>query len=191
MQKDANWRLYIDTVVRESFPSDDMRKYFESSVSRVVELDDGDLYAIEKPRIETHFCFGYGMYGGSSEDAWNQARKASNDGGEYFKNENLHNFDRHYSDINGDRYVACVRKKYSSAPKDSKVVDIQYLKEWEITNEDEWKKNGKFRRLSDREKEKIMAAVAEERLAFEKRLNTYLKRYGTEKLRMWAYWEDA
>lgn len=191
MKKDAKRQLYIDTVVSESFPSDAMRKYFEGAVSRVVELHDGDLYAIEKPRIETRFCFGYGMYGGSSEDAWKQARKASTDGGKYFKSENLSNFDRHYSDLAGDRYVVCVRKKYGNAKKDSKIVDLQYLKEWEITNEDEWKKQGKFRRLSEAEKQNILAAVAEERQDFEKRLDRYLKRYGTEKLTTWAYWEDA
>ena len=49
---------YIDLVVAESF-GENMRKYFNSSIDRVVELHDGRMIAIEKPRIHKEFCFGY------------------------------------------------------------------------------------------------------------------------------------
>jgi hypothetical protein len=45
-------------------------------------------------------------------------------------------------------------------------------------------------RMSDNEIKQAIAILKEERAKFEKRLHTYLKRYGTSKLHTWTYWAD-
>ena len=45
-------------------------------------------------------------------------------------------------------------------------------------------------RMSDNEIKQAIVILKEERAKFEKRLHTYLKRYGTSKLHTWTYWAD-
>ena len=45
--------------------------------------------------------------------------------------------------------------------------------------------------LSGEEREILINALTWSREVFKKRLNTYLKRYGTSKLHTWTYWRDA
>jgi hypothetical protein len=44
--------------------------------------------------------------------------------------------------------------------------------------------------LNDEDIEKIKEALEEEKTKFKKRLETYLKKYGTSKLKVWSYWRD-
>lgn len=44
--------------------------------------------------------------------------------------------------------------------------------------------------LSDVDRKAYIEALKIEREAFKKRVNTYLKRYGTSKVHSWSYWQD-
>ena len=44
---------------------------------------------------------------------------------------------------------------------------------------------------TDEEKKQILKGLKFGRQCFEKRLDAYLKRYGTKKLHTWTYWADA
>ena len=59
--------LYME-IIREYWKTPRMIDYEEKNIGTIVGLDNDDLYVIEKPSIETSFCFGYGMYLRSDED---------------------------------------------------------------------------------------------------------------------------
>lgn len=44
--------------------------------------------------------------------------------------------------------------------------------------------------MSEEDKAIVIEALTAEREKFSKRLDTYLKRYGTNKLHTWTYWRD-
>jgi hypothetical protein len=44
--------------------------------------------------------------------------------------------------------------------------------------------------LTEEDVQKIKVALEEEKEKFKKRLVTYLKKYGTSKLKVWTYWRD-
>lgn len=154
----------------------------ESAV--LVELEDGNIYSIEKPRIETHFCFGYGLNGVTTQEdmerAYNCESHARNDG-DYFKQENLAPINQRISVLRDKDYKVYKGQRYISGG--DKIVGLEFCKAWESPS-------ARFVELNDNEREKLIEAYEQVKVSFEKRLNTYLKRYGTSKLRTWTYLVD-
>lgn len=180
---------YLAYLAAETWRDDEkMMDYERKKISQVVELDNGELVAIEKPKIETRFCFGYSHYDDSEERAEKMADYASTKP-DYFINENLREFDRIPERLRNRSEEAYTRNLYNGSPKDSKVKFVDFWKSWDIADLDDERKSA-FRKLSPAEIEKLLTAYAEERAIFEKRLHAYLKRYGTEKLNCWTYWRD-
>ena len=165
---------YVERIVSESWNgSDEWREYFNRKISRVVELSNGDLIALDKQGIKTRFCFGHGAWGDTYDAAVKKSIAARRDGGEYFKDENLRDFDRNANAISNGDYVVYTVPAYHNAPDDTIVRDLGYCTgyDWKIL---EYRKRG-ARPISDEDKKLILAAWAEERVKFEKRLDAYLK----------------
>ena len=181
---------YVEKIVSESWGgSDEWRKYYNNSISRVVELTNGDLIALDKQNIETRFCFGHGSWGDTYTGALNKSINATRDGGEYFKAENLKKYDRIIDALIGGDYILYTFPAHHNAPDDTNVRDLGYCKRYDYI--DYVSGRGYTPRIiSDEDRKIILAAYFEERAKFEKRLNAYLKRYGTSKLHTWTYWED-
>lgn len=51
--------------------------------------------------------------------------------------------------------------------------------------------NGTAYKLSETGKAELLAACKAEQKRLEKRVNAYLKRYGTSKIHVWTYWTEA
>lgn len=51
--------------------------------------------------------------------------------------------------------------------------------------------NGSAAMLSDQGKAELLYACKTEQKRLEKRINAYLKRYGTSKIHVWTYWTEA
>ena len=62
------------------------RKYYEGEIGVLVRLEDGSIVNIEKPRIETHFCFGESGYDYDEAQAAADRAAASEN---YFRVKNL------------------------------------------------------------------------------------------------------
>lgn len=179
---------YLAYLAAETWRNDErMIDYERKKISQVVELDNGELVAIDKPNIETNFCFGYSNY---EYDEAEKMKKHAETHADYFLNENLRKFDKEYLEwLKNKPDTAYIQTRYINASENTKIKDIIFLGYWTSSGlTDEEKK--KIRKLSPAEIEKLLTAYAEERAIFEKRLHAYLKRYGTEKLNCWTYWRD-
>lgn len=155
----------------------------------IVELDNGDIVALEKPTIKTDFCFGYrdSRYDTEEYDNANAMADYAATSTDYFISENLNELDNLIWRLEQDDpfpFDYYLRTQYIGQPEDSKLktVDAFY---WHT---DEAKT---FPRLDGENRERIIAGYREVRAAFVKRLNAYLKRYGLSKINTWSYWLDA
>lgn len=139
---------------------------------------NGLFYLIDKPSIENRFCFHdegpqYDFYCSLSDDEKMAA---------YFKAENLDHFDRQIKAIEGgDRVVW-----YQGDNSKQMYFHIgRTMFPWIDSNPE------KYHDCTDEEKALILEGLKFGRKMFEKRLDTYLKRYGVSKLHTWTYWADA
>ena len=171
-------------IIREYWKSPRMIEYEEKQIGTIVQLEDDDIYVIEKPRIETSFCFGYGMYLRSDEDeedaAFAMEHKARTDSS-YFMEHNLEKLDRWIKDLQDNKWGWGKRIKYNGQ-MDPHLVSIEAFHSWEERPD--------LKVLTDKEIQSIIAGYREVKGAFVKRLNTYLKRYGLSKLNTWTYLRD-
>jgi len=172
------------------YPKDSsMISYLMKRVANIVKLSNGVLVPFEKHNIETSFCFGYD--GDRDYDDANNMVSVARSQTSYFKNENLRCYDdkidslsnpdneyllmQHYPDYNVNIYSASMMTAYSYDGQ-------RYLY-------DHIMPKGAIK-LTDDDRKAIIDALFEVRKEFDLRLNTYIKRYGTSKLKCWSYWRD-
>lgn len=163
-------------------------------IARVIELNDGELLAIEKPRIKTRFCFGYGYNGVSTQEEYNDAHDAKHiaDTQEsYFIRKNLEQLTEVIDSIKD--YLQMISPGYSgtvyAAPYlfcyGERLRELYFRYDYQIDN-----RRDNYRQPTVNELQRIITAYEIEIKEFEKRLQTYLKRYGLTKLHTWTYLSD-
>ena len=157
-------------------------KWSVSMVGGVVEFDNGLLLVIEKPRIKTDFCFGYGQNGVSDEESYRFAVEGSKDIRQKsaFINANLRMFDREYGYLlEGKLFYFRLRRNCRSNPvgivRVASVENLYYCQDGFV---------------SDNDRKKIAEEVGRMRDDFKRRLETYWKRYGARCLRSSVYLVD-
>lgn len=163
-------------------------------ISRAIWLDDKTAFIWEKPSIKTDFCFGES--GHDYDEAQEMAAHAKNST-EYFKRENLREFDEIIKELEQQSSTAehgafhyCLRQLiYSSAgPMAIYTLGYECSSDYLFTRDTGI---NPLREPSEKELTAIIEGYKAERTAFEKRLDTYLKRYGLSKVNSWTYWREA
>ena len=160
--------------------SDYDKAYYKKGCVGAIKLNDG-YYLIDKPSIDNKFCFHdegpqYEFYKELMADKENRLAA-------YFKSENLAGFDNKIERITkGDRYNNDKRVWWYASGTEHKVCLQFYSDHWD---------DDKKTLCTDEEKSLILKGLKFGREMFEKRLDAYLKRYGTSKLHTWTYWADA
>ena len=145
-----------------------------------VRLSDGKLVVFGKPTIEKDFCFGYSDWGqGMTYDEANElVRKYSTDG-QYFVKDNLkreYGYVERLENASAEEPVYIVPMYGREDVGLYKITTNKYaLNAVEVPADDVEKLLKHAKALSDK---------------FEKKLNNYIKRYGTDKLKVWTYWAD-
>lgn len=171
--------------------SEHMRSYCLKTVSNCVRTSFGGLVIFEKPKIETNFCFGYhdSMTDTESYDAANDA--CENFGEKQFLANNLADMQHalglyEYS----TKHEGPAVKQLYFAKRDScsNIYKDLFLDEYDAKDK-AWRFDG-LTKASEEDLQKCYAAQKQEYEKFEKRLKSYLKRYGTKKLHTWTYWAD-
>jgi DNA-binding protein H-NS len=151
----------------------------------IVQLEDGGYFCFEKPSIETHFCFGYGQNGISTEEDYNDAVKAKINAStkEYFFKENMRKFQDLENMLKYDGKVYSM-ELYNSKSK------LRGLK----TDEEE-RRFGKMygtiiSEITPIDRLNLKIELSNQKKKFEKRLETYWKKYGSSKFKTWTYLVD-
>lgn len=195
MTKDA--RELIRSEYAKVWASDSrMVDYCAKSTSGFADFGDV-IITCDKPEIQKHFWFGEHNY----EDKSAECRAAS-ESVEYFLRENMDRCEAanvlerldssdasdaaHYERY---RFPVAVKKAYCSQPDDCK---LGYLGWRDVTGEfrDGREPEHDYRPLTDSEIEELREFLRDEVEKFEKRLKTYLKRYGLTKCEYGTYWAD-
>jgi hypothetical protein len=151
----------------------------------VVQLSDGGYFCFERPSIETHFCFGYGQNGISTEEDYSDAEAARRNAStkEYFFKENMRVFDFF------DFLLSYEGKVYSMQSYKGESL-LRNLK----TDEEERMYGKMFGTvvsvLTQEDLKALEAELENQKKKFGKRLETYWKRYGASKFKTWTYLVD-
>lgn len=193
--------LYMEIVKAEVFSGKKMQEFMRKQASYIVELSNGKIICLDKPRIDTTFCFGFGAYARSTEEDEERAdalcRKAGTDV-HYFKEKNMQNvntgIEQLLNALTSDLKEVWTAPAYIGQPDDTRLVYYQILDCYESPDYDKDEPDGKgpngMQKLCKADVERILDGLYEHRKLFEKRLDTYLKRYGLSKVTTWTFLRD-
>ena len=158
---------------------------------------NGEIFEIEKPTIKKDFCFGYGMNGISSEEDEKRAfekEEIAQTSEEYFKKENMREIDKTIKFLeellssiekgnNCPKYNLAIYKRYSGSKNVCNLRTFSFVDFFDIDKNCEIKNDPELIK-------KLIEGYQEVKKDFEKRLNSYLKRYGLSKINTWTYLVD-
>ena len=198
-QQAALLARYMDEYRRIFGTDEKFENYLRGNIARFVELNNGELLEIEKPKIQTRFCFGYGFCGRSTnedeERASDMATYAETNEN-YFLERNLEPLTHTVDKITAwqeqrrlDGWPAREPFICDTYDDSDKLKKITFMHPYDYDDMREERKKH-FRRPTAEELNAIKKAFETETKAFEKRLRTYLKRYGLSKLNVWTYLVD-
>lgn len=167
-----------------------MVKYCVNKTSAYMVIDDR-IITFDKPHIQTEFCFGYGIQIQTDYEEATAMRDHASASESYFIRRNLDGTDAagymEYIDDDCHPFEPWLDKShYNCQDDDCKLGEIR----WEHWHKRDWCERQGWRRLNDSEIGELYNLLKDEQEKFEKRLKTYLKRYGTSKLHTWTYWAD-
>lgn len=190
---------YMNIIKTEVWKnSERMQEYARKECEYVVELSNGNIIDIEKPRIEKNFCFGMGMYATYTQEEFEAAEELADNARknvDYFISENMKQItDKIYylKEALENKREVYTFVHYSGQPEDSELVTYNCVR---ICDNPEyapfrWSNLQAVKKLSNEDIQAIIDGLEEVANKFMKRLNTYLKRYGLEKLNVWTYCRD-
>ena len=158
----------------------------------LVKTEKGFLVEVERPSIETRFCFGYRLSSHDTEEydeANKMARHAEQDQ-EYFREKNLSKIQKEIEFFSNPNKELFFKNHYWKQTND-KLKYITSLDPWEQPADVVNKEYKEYSPVSEKDRQLIVDAYKKELEMFTKRIDTYLKRYGMSKVRTWSYWQDA
>lgn len=166
--------------------------YYRKYAGVIVTLTNGGYFVVGKSRVETSFCFGYDTdYSGHELNDAENARRAFLASADAFKRENMRDLDRNIHQLTEgkdsfwgcDVYPVLQRVSYYGQSEELNVWQINWMRAYEMVEKG-------LQPINDADRAIILGAYQTEKENFNKRLDTYLKRYGTSKLHTWTYWRD-
>lgn len=179
---------------KRRYGNDRMNEFIVKTTAAVVQLKNGALLGIEKPRIETHFCF---HDEGAEYNQFLELRSKEEKMKSYFLFENTKKIKETIADL---KKSDCLFWPYVMGVCENvdKTAALFYANYNSITNRGEIEEGIKAHELAPHflplldpeEKAQILRAYEKVLADFEKRLATWWKRYGAEKLHTWTYWAD-
>lgn len=188
--KDSDFDEFLK-IVESKYKNSTKKDYIGAikvAPEKFITFDKG-LFALEKS-----FCFGWSSF--DQGDSFDKATKLCDEFNEKdFKEENLAKFDKavcseqeltnHIEDWGGilidDKYWSGERKLYEMY-----IVSECTYRDWQ------WRKNKPetIMIIDTKFKQVYLNKVAELRKEFEKRIDTYLKKYGITRIKKWTYCRD-
>lgn len=169
-----------------------MVKFCQGEISNAVKLSDGRIVVVKKQKLETSFCFGYSTCGqGAEYEEANEAAHVANTSEDYFREQNLKEFDNKIALLKTDKEESWYMDAYLSQSNHSGCGLINIHKVVGLRRYDfEEQRHGTYVEITEDDRQLIIAMYEEEKEKMSKRIDTYLKRYGLSKLHVWTYWRD-
>lgn len=162
-----------------------MQAYAKKCCSDVFKSQSGYFVEFEKRDIKKRFCFGHGQNGISTEEETNNAfDKAQNakTNEQYFIDENLKYYNDWLKELDENEEFYLV-----PSYKNTKICSIVTQRYFFYYPYEETKK---IEKLSKQDLKNLREVIESEKAKFQKRLNTYLKRYGLSNVHSWTYLVD-
>lgn len=148
--------------------------YRKNSVGAI--MIDGYPFLISKPSIKTDFCF---HDEGPDYEHYKDVTKDNNSLEEHFLSENFRDFDWKLKKLKDE--TSFIYKEFSDY---FKTISIHFdCYGWE-------REKYKDKEITKEERAELIKALEYGRKCLEKRLQTYIKKYGTSKINTWTYWAD-
>ena len=172
------WQEIERRYIAKNGKTDNYYKFLTKHYSTLLRLSNGEIVGIEKTKIKTNFCFGYGFCGISSDEEENAAARMAvraEQDKNYFIEKNIEPLDRQIKALQSDYNIAL---SYSGA----NVGSVVTMGKW-----DEYLEFCQGQPLTDEDRSAYIEALQEEKAAFMKRLQAYLKRFGLSKIESWTY----
>lgn len=176
------WQEYEANYIAKYGDTETNRKYLtwlqKSYLDSLIRLSNGKIVEIEKPKMQTNFCFGYGWVdpNGEEEDAADKMAEYAKKSQEYFIKKNLEQVDKIIERANNAGYKGYL---WSSG---NLIYSVSFMDEYRRMYA-----RDKGEELTEEDKTTYINALQACKARFEKRLQTYLKRYGMSKVRTWSY----
>ena len=204
-------KALIRAELCKAWKSEKMVDYCTKQIASVAILPDGGIVTIEKQGIEKRFCFGESGYDIDEAISAAEHARTSED---YFRSKNMASFNGYVKDLQDmldniadgscREYLVIYDTHYINQSDDCRLRNIGFYRTWEILNAFGGSYNleeapGKRIHIdgrdchiaTDEEINCILEAYKTARDAHEKRVDTYLKKYGLTQMRSWTYWRDA
>ena len=178
------WQEYEANYIAKYGDTETNRKHLtwlqKTYLDSLIRLSNGKIVEIEKPKMQTNFCFGYDWVdpNGEEEDAADKMAEYAKKSQEYFIKKNLEQVDKliERADIPG-------YKGYLWSSGTENIYSVSFMDEYRRMGAF----NGKGEELTEEDKTTYINALKDCKARFEKRLQSYLKRYGMSKVRTWSY----
>lgn len=157
-----------------------------------IRLSNGKIICFDKPTIQTAFWVGYGHGAGREyEDANKLQNNIYKNMEEYFINKNMTGFDSQIEQCQDSDYSIYIAQQYDSK-EESNFVNFYLIKyEYGCDFERLQRFAKDFQKVTNEEDIALIKwAIQTDANKFKKRLNAYIKRFGTSKLKCQTYWAD-
>lgn len=157
-----------------------------------IRLSSGKIICFDKPTIQTDFWVGYGHGAGREyEEADKLKNNIYRNMEEYFIDKNMTGFNSQLKQCEDSDYNIYIAKQYDSKEENNFVnfYLIKYECGFDFERLQKFAKD--FQKVTNEDDIALIKwAIREDANKFKKRLITYLKRFGTSKLRCQTYWAD-
>lgn len=176
-------------------------KYYYKDYNIIVRLADGELVPIKRNSLKTEFWFGESDCGqGMTSDEARAAAHNARTNEDYFLNENLEDLRDMIARLDGTynrtyKYLWLAnyyreKTNHWELDKSSVCPDATNAIEYLDCRELKMYEEGRYRKLSDDDKARLLTGYKLALQAKEKRCRAYLKRYGMSKITARVYWMD-
>lgn len=193
-QKDeALWEEFKKRVLKAEDNSQDWLNYWLKGTSELMMADCGVILRFEKEKIKVDFC-----WHDEGPDYEEYKRLHSDDEAmrEYFINANLREYDEQIEGLTSRKnrwgepqVIVLYERDTCSHGKCGWGTGFRMMSKCQFQQEQN-DSRCTVHQLTENDIVKALALVKSERAKMEKRLQTYLKRYGISKLHTWTYWAD-
>lgn len=178
-QKGSQSKAEIRAILEKVLPAGRDIDYYVKETAAIVEAE-GRCFDIDKPRIETRFCMDDEN---PNLEEWRKAVRTY----EFFRDENLEKIEGTIKALESDEGMYIYRNGYTHLWEFQKIhVGGWYDESPEIRFGHE-----PYEIMSAETRAALLKGYKQVRDGFEKRLQTWWKKYGADKLHCWTYWANA